>query len=124
VAREIEKEVVTCKMVAECVCDPCTGCMKTCYKPVTCVQKVKCCVWDCVPVQKVVTERVCTMKTVEKIVMQKCCTRELVEEVKQENVTLVTFAPYRGKLTPPPAPPAPPARPAAPCLPPAPCCGH
>jgi hypothetical protein len=118
VAREIEKEVVSCRLVPECTCDPCTGCTKICYRKETCVHKVKCCVWDCVPVQKVVTEKVCTMKTVEKTVLQKCCVRELVEEVKQENVILVGLAPYHGKIAPPPCPaPAP--------LPPAkPCCGH
>lgn len=118
VAREIEKEVVSCKMVPECVCDPCTGCTKTCYKPQVCVQKVKCFVWDCVPTTQVVTEKVCCMQPQEKVVAKKCIVQELVEETKKEEVTVISFDVYKGHLPTPPAPTP------LPCAPAAPCCGH
>jgi hypothetical protein len=123
VAKEIEKEVVSCRLVPECTCDPCTGCTKVCYKKEMCVHKVKCCVWECVPETKVVTEKVCTMKKVEKTVMQKYITRELVDEVTKEPVTLVRFCPYKGKINPLDIPGCPvPAGPPCPTC--APGCGH
>src|SRR5207244_2418395 len=70
---------------------------KTWYKPHTCVHKVKCCVWDCVPEQKFITEKVCTMQKVEKVVHQKFIVQELIEEVRKEDVILVTLEPYRGR---------------------------
>ncbi len=96
VAREIEKEVVTCHMVPECVCDPCTGCTKVCYKPHTCVKKVKCTVWECVPEQKTITEKVCTVEKREKIVEQKCVVPELIEECEREPVILIILHPIKG----------------------------
>jgi hypothetical protein len=94
VARVIEKEQVCCKLVPECVTDPCTGCTKTCYKPCTYVKKVSCTVYDCVPEQKEITEKVCKVECREKIVEHRCQVTELVKVPVKEKVTLVTLVPF------------------------------
>jgi hypothetical protein len=75
------------------VTDPCTGCTKTCYKPCTYVKKVSCTVWDCVPEQKEVVEKVCTVQCKEKIVEHRCKVTELVKVPVKEKVTLITLVP-------------------------------
>ena len=49
-------------MVPVTVTDAC-GCCYTSCKPETVVQRVKCTVYDCVPVEKEVTYKVCSYKT-------------------------------------------------------------
>jgi hypothetical protein len=116
VPRVIEKEVVSCHMVAECVVDPCTGCTKTCYKPQTCVKKVCCTVYDCVAEQKETIEKVCCMEPREKIVKVKCKQVELQEVTKTEPVTVITLERYKCR----PDNPCPACTP-VPCCAPAPC---
>lgn len=62
VARCVERDVTTCQMVPVCVTDPCTGCTHTCCKPVTCVQKVRCTVLECVPEQREICVRCCSYR--------------------------------------------------------------
>lgn len=83
VAREVERDVVSCRMVPASVTDPCTGCVVTVCKPETVVYRVKCTVMECVPEQRDVVVRICCPKPVEQIVQ--CC--KLVCELKPETVT-------------------------------------
>lgn len=83
VAREIERDVITCRMVSSCVTDPCTGCTTTVCKPELVTQRVRCTVMDCVPEQKTIVVRVCCPKPVEQTVQ---C-RKLICELKPETVT-------------------------------------
>jgi hypothetical protein len=60
VAHETVRQETCTRTVPVCVKDPCTGCTRTEYRTETYVKPVKCTVWESVPVQKAVTEKVCT----------------------------------------------------------------
>lgn len=62
VPRQVEREVVCCRMVPVCVTDPCTGCSYMTCKPETYTRKEVCTVMDCVPVKKEYTVKVCNYK--------------------------------------------------------------
>lgn len=83
VAREVEREVISCRMVPSCVTDPCTGCSVTVCKPELVTHRVRCVVTECVPEQKQITVRMCTPKPVEETVQ---C-RKLVCEIQPQQVT-------------------------------------
>lgn len=79
VPREVEREVQCCRMVSVPVTDPCTGCVYTCCRPEFFTQKVRCVVYDCVPVRRDYIVKVCSYRTEERTVQCKrivCDTRE------------------------------------------------
>src|SRR5262249_39170599 len=94
VPKEIERDVPVCRMVAECVTDPCTGCTRTVCRPVTTMQRVRCTVMQSVPEQKEITVPVCNWKPVE----QTREVRRIVCDWKPETVTrkvsYCTMVPY------------------------------
>lgn len=60
--REIEREVVSCRMVQACHTDPCTGCTYTTCKPEYHKQKVKCIVMEAAHEKKEIDVKVCYYK--------------------------------------------------------------
>src|SRR5262249_2692255 len=66
VPREIEREVVSCRMVPVCCTDPCTGCSYTSCKPEYVTHRVKSCVMEAVPEQREITVNVCSYRPEER----------------------------------------------------------
>src|SRR4051794_557340 len=89
VPHETVHEETCTRTVPVCVKDPCSGCTHTEYKTETYVKPVKRTVWETVPVQKAVTEKVCTSWTTE------VRTRECVSiSVERRPTTEVKKVPY------------------------------
>src|SRR5262249_29080896 len=59
VPRIVEQEVMRCRYVPVECCDPCTGCVSTCYRPEMFAERVKCTVYECKEEKKDVMVRVC-----------------------------------------------------------------
>jgi hypothetical protein len=104
VPKEVEREVVVCRKVpvAPC-CDDCDdGCgrcrlFQRCrqdYEIVREVKKVKCTVWECVPVQKEITSKVCEWKREMKNIQTRCTVWECKPETVTRMVRYCVRVPY------------------------------
>jgi hypothetical protein len=115
VPRQVEKEICCCRSVPVCCTDPCTGCKRTCCKTETYTQKVTCTVYDCVPVQKEVTCKVCSYKTEERTVECRRVVCECVPETVNRKERYCVMVPYQTTIKVPVCTPAPACAPAPTC---------
>jgi hypothetical protein len=98
-----------CRLVSQCITDPCTGCTVTVCRPETYVETGKCTTWGYIPTQKEVTEQVCTgCKTEERT---RECVHVICEHHPEPGVRKVNYCimvPYEVKVKVPvcPAEPA------------------
>jgi hypothetical protein len=96
--KEIEQDVVRCRLVPVKFTDPCTGCVYTCCKPETYTEKVKCTIMECHWVKKEYTVKVCSWKPEEKTYD----VRRVWCEWKPEKVTYkqvyCVMVPYQAKV--------------------------
>ena len=85
VAKEVEKEVTRCVKVPVTYCDPCTGRTRTCCERQIVTEKVKCCVYECVPEIKEYTVKVCSYKKEEKTCEYtvRVCEMKYVKELRK-----------------------------------------
>jgi hypothetical protein len=86
--REVEREVVSCKMVPVQMTDGCGG-TYTCCKPVQEVQKVKCTITECVPEQRQYTVQVCVPRTEQRQYTVQVC----VPRAEQRQYTVQVCVP-------------------------------
>ncbi len=63
---EVLQDIVRCRLVPAKVADPCCG--YSCYQAETYVEKVKCVIHQCKPVQKEVSCKVCRLESQEQVV--------------------------------------------------------
>ena len=113
VPRQVEKEICCCRRVPVCCTDPCTGCTRRCCQTETFTQKVTCTVYDCVPVQKEVTVKVCSYKTEQRTVECRRVVCECVPETVTRKERYCVMVPYQTTVKVP-----------VPACPATPCCGQ
>jgi hypothetical protein len=95
VPKEIEKEVKKCRIQKVEVVDPCTGCKTTVCKPVVCVEKVKCTVYENVPKTEEYCVKVCKMEPVCKQIDVRKKVRECVPETQTRCRTVCHMVAYQ-----------------------------
>lgn len=95
VPRVVEKQVTCCRMVPVTCTDPCTGCTYTSCKPESYVQTVQCTVYDCVPVQKEYTARVCSFKPETRTYEKRCTVYDCVPETVVKKQRYCVMVPYQ-----------------------------
>ncbi len=118
--REVLKEVTCCTQKPISTVDPCTGCPKICYEPVTETKTVKEIVYDLVPEEKVYKTRTAYLKPKEQPIHVKTLALQCTTEcgVRKERFGVVVPCEETERILTPPPPPLPP-------LPlPCPSCGH
>jgi hypothetical protein len=113
VPKQIERPVTRCVTVPVDVTDPCTGCIRTVCRKETITEMVRCTVFECVPVQKEVTIKVCRMRPEEKTIQttRVICETKLETIVRKERYCVMV--PYQRTIKvpvcvpacPPPGPP-------------------
>jgi hypothetical protein len=101
-------EETRCRLVPQCITDPCTGCTVTVCRPEIHVETVRCTTWDYVPVQKEVTEQVCVgCRPEERTRECVTVTCEHHPETVVKKVNYCIMVPYKVKVKVPVCPAAP-----------------
>jgi hypothetical protein len=115
VPRVVEKEVPVCRSVPVTCVDPCTGCTYTVCKRETVLQKVKYTVFDCVPVKKEYTVKVCSYKEQVRVVEVPRVIPETVKVVVNTRQRYCEYIPVETTVRVPVRVPCPPPCPPVPC---------